>query len=342
MSLFDDLPPVPPARPPSAKRRLQGAASVLPATVSPDIERLAAAVPRRIRLGTSSWSFPGWNGLVWDGVYAETVLAKSGLAAYARHPGLRAVSLDRTFYRPMSASQYAAYAAQVPDDFRFVVKAPSLITDAVIRSESGRGSQANPAFLDPALAVAEFVEPALQGLGHHIGALVFQLSPLPAPFLQNLPDLWARMAAMLAVLPSLHTAAPDAVVAIEVRNVELLTPDFARVLKAAGATYCLGLHPRLPPVQEQLPLLRTLWPGPLVCRWNLHARHGAQGYQEAKGLYEPFDKLVDPDPSTRDVLAKVMAATAAAGHNVYVTINNKAEGSAPLSVLALATKLGSA
>ena len=46
--------------------------------------------------------------------------------------------------------------------------------------------------------------------------------------------------------------------------------------------------------------------------------------------------MVDPDPDTRGALVKVMAATAAAGHNVYVTVNNKAEGSAPLSVLALA------
>ena len=302
---------------------------------------MAGGAPRRIRLGTSSWSFAGWTGLVWAGEHSETVLAKNGLAAYAQHPALRTVSLDRAFYRPLSASQYAAYAAQVPEDFRFVVKAPSLVTDAVVRSESGRGMQANPAFLDPALAVSEFVQPALDGLGKHVGALVFQLSPLPAAWLQKLPELLDRLAAMLAALPPLQPLAPDGVVAVEVRNAELLTPAFAAVLRAAGATYCLGLHPRLPPARDQLPMLRALWPGPLVCRWNLHGRHGAQGYEEAKGLYEPFNRLVDPDPDTRAVLAKVMLATAGAGHNVYVTINNKAEGSAPLSVLALASAVSS-
>lgn len=301
---------------------------------------MADGVPRRIRLGTSSWSFAGWTGLVWAGSYTDAALSRNGLAAYAQHPALRTVSLDRTFYRPLSASQYATHAAQVPDDFRFVVKAPSLITDAVVRGEAGRGMQPNPAFLDPALAVSEFVQPALEGLGRHIGALVFQLSPLPAAWLQRLPELLDRLAALLAALPPLQPAAPDGIIAIEVRNPELLTPAFAAVLRAAGATYCLGLHPRLPPVQDQLPLLRALWPGPLVCRWSLHGRHGAQGYDEAKGLYEPFDRLVDPDPATRAVLAKVMSATAAAGHNVYVTINNKAEGSAPLSVLALAAAVG--
>ena len=86
-------------------------------------------------------------------------------------------------------------------------------------------------------------------------------------------------------------------------------------------------------------MVRALWPGPLVCRWNLHRRHGAYGYEDAKGLYEPFDRLVDPDPDTRQVLARVIAATTAAGFHAFVTINNKAEGSAPLSVLELAAAL---
>lgn len=318
-------------------RRAKAKPGIQPAAIQPNQQRTAAGIPANIHLGTSSWSFPGWTGLVWADVYSDTVLAKDGLAAYARHPALRTVSLDRTFYRPLSASQYAAYAAQVPEDFRFVVKAPSLITDAVVRAEGGRGTQPNPAFLDPALAVSEFVQPALEGLGHRIGALVFQLSPLPAPFLRDLPTLMDRLATLLAALPPLKPTAPDAVVAVEVRNAELLTPAFAALLRQVGATYCLGLHPRLPPLQDQLPMLRALWPGPLVCRWNLHRRHGNQGYEEAKGLYEPFDRLVDPDPDTRAGLARVMAATAAAGHKVYVTVNNKAEGSAPLSVMALAS-----
>ena len=74
-----------------------------------------------------------------------------------------------------------------------------------------------------------------------------------------------------------------------------------RLLKRTGATYCVGLHAKMPPIEAQLPMLRALWPGPLVCRWNLHRKHGAYGYEEAKSLYEPFDRLVDPG-RTRDVL----------------------------------------
>ena len=51
----------------------------------------------------------------------------------------------------------------------------------------------------------------------------------------------------------------------------------ARALREAGATYCLGLHAKMPPLQDQLPMLRALWPGPLVCRWNLNPVHGPYG-----------------------------------------------------------------
>lgn len=103
--------------------------------------------------------------------------------------------------------------------------------------------------------------------------------------------------------------------------------------------YRLGLHAKKPPIEEQLLLLRTLWPGPLVCRWNLHRRYGAYSYESAKAQYAPFDRLQDPDPTTRAHLARVIAGTCGAGQNAYVAINNKAEGSAQLSVQALATQI---
>ena len=300
---------------------------------------LAAALSPKIRLGTSSWSYPGWQGIVWAGRHGESNLSRNGLTAYAQQPLHRAVSIDRGFYQSLTASQYERYAQLVPEDFRFTVKAPSLITDAQVRAEDGRGRQANTAFLDPRLAVQEFLAPAMEGLGARIGALVFQLSPLPLALLDRMPAQLDRLHAMLAALPSLRDVAPEAVVAVEVRDPEWLTPDFVAVLKDCGARYCLGLHPKLPPIQDQLPLLRAMWPGPLVCRWNLHRIHGPFGYEDAEKKYGEYAELMDPDPETRAVLAKVIRATAEAGHPAYVTISNHAEGSAPLTLRALAREI---
>jgi uncharacterized protein YecE (DUF72 family) len=178
------------------------------------------------------------------------------------------------------------------------------------------------------------VQPAVQGLGDKLGVLVFQVSPLPSEWLADVPALYARWAALFdAVVPALP---PGSLAALEVRDPELLTPALASLLKSHGVRYCLGLHDRLPAAQDQLPMLRALWPGDLVCRWNLQR---GQRYAQARDRWAPFDRMQAADPATRAVLARVMAATLDAGYRVFVTINNKAEGSAPASVRALAEAL---
>jgi len=312
------------------------ASKVRAATPEHAVIELAAALPTNLYLGTSSWSYPGWAGIVWDGDYSESALSRYGLAAYSQHPLFRTVSIDRSFYRPLSAAQFAVYAAQVPHEFRFVVKAPSLITDALIRDESGKGMQINSNFLDADIALREFVEPALMGLGGKLGALVFQISPLPFAWLTQMPRLITRLHDLLRAIPDVRAIAPDAAIAIEVRDAQWLTPAFISVLRDTNATYCMGLHAKMPRISEQLPILRALWPGPLVCRWNLNPLHGAYGYEDAAQQYEPYDRIHDADIETRHALARVIAGTVGAGHNAFVTLSNKAEGSAPLSVIALA------
>lgn len=118
-SLFDEL------ELPAPKVVEQSSGMVKAAAPQPELVELADALPAHLRLGTSSWSYPGWAGLVWDGEYSETRLSRYGLTAYARHPLFRTVSLDRGFYRPLTAEQFGTYADQVDDEFRFVVKAPA-------------------------------------------------------------------------------------------------------------------------------------------------------------------------------------------------------------------------
>ncbi len=337
-SLFDKPGDTPPAVPRSRGRI--GCDKVRACTPDDAHLKLAAALPPSLWLGTSSWSFPGWKGLVWDGDCSEAILAKHGLAAYARHPLLRTVSLDRAFYRPLTIDQYIGYASKVPEDFRFVVKAPGLITDALVRSEDGRGMQHNARFLDPELAVSTFVQPAIAGLGRRLGALVFQLSPMPALMLARPVVVLQKLHTLLQALPDICSLFPEAVIAVELRDPLFLSsnlaPQLITTLREGRATFCLGLHAKMPPIADQLPILRALWPGPLVCRWNLHRKHGAFGYEAAKRLYGAFDGIVDADPETRHMLAKVINGTTAAGYPAYVTIGNKAEGSAPISVAKLA------
>ena len=325
------------AAPPERTRPARG--EVRPAPDSPLLQ--APSLPAAIRLGTSSWFFPGWRGLVYEGVHPQTALSKKGLAAYAQIPLLRTVSLDRTFYAPLTTVEYARYAQQVPEDFSFVVKAPALVCDAVMRDEQGRGRVPNPHFLDPGIAAREFVVPCLEGLEGKAGPLVFQISPLPRGLVEEAPMLIERLAAFFAALPQ-RLGGRRPLYALELRNGELLTPRLVKMLGASGVRYCVGLHDRMPEVERQEAALQALdggIPGDLVVRWNLHRGFL---YQAAKQRYEPFDRLVDEDPQTRGTLAKMAVRAFKAGRRVWITANNKAEGSAPLSLVKLAEEIAKA
>ncbi|MCW5604894.1 MAG: DUF72 domain-containing protein [Burkholderiales bacterium] len=330
--------PLFPAPEPPQKKAIRRETTVGPAKTTDEIAALGSLLPRHLYLGTSSWHFPGWKDIVWDRAAAESDLARNGLAAYARHPLLRSVSLDRTFYGPLPASGFAAYARQVPDGFRFVVKAPQAVTGAYLRNAGGKPA-ANPHFLDAVYATEHFIRPCLEGLGARTGPLLFQFPPAGRFVTRDPARFAARLHDFLSALPAVPAEAPDAAYVIELRDPELLTRALFATLRTHNARYCIGVHPRMPPVAAQAAAMAGSGQGPLVLRWNLHAGYR---YEEAKSRYAPFDRLVDEDPSTRESIARLAAAALSAGHPAFVIANNKAEGSAPLTLVKLATAIRAA
>src|SRR3954454_12562572 len=70
----------------------------------------------RAHVGSSGWSYPEWRG----SFYPADAQPADFLRLYAER--LNAVELNATFYRLPSEAQFEAWAAQVPDGFRFAVK----------------------------------------------------------------------------------------------------------------------------------------------------------------------------------------------------------------------------
>ena len=82
------------------------------------MSRLARSPDDRAWVGSSGWSYPSWR----PGFYPEGTANEDFLAFYAER--LPSVELNSTGYRLPSEEQFARWAAQVPDGFRFAVKAP--------------------------------------------------------------------------------------------------------------------------------------------------------------------------------------------------------------------------
>ena len=240
--LFDDTPSdsVPPS----------------PAAKEAHLIELARRLPATVHLGTSSWNFPGWRGIVYSRGSGTLGLASSGLSAYAQYPIFRTVGLDRNFYRPLDATAFAAFSQQVSDDFRFLVKAPRETTDPYLRSDNGRPRGENPCFLNAALAQKNFLAPVQAGLGDKAGPLVFQFSPFPHAVLRSNTarvDLVVRIAKYFRELQAFNLS--GRLLAAEFRNYELLTPRMLGELREIGVRPVLGLHPAMPGVRRQIEAL---------------------------------------------------------------------------------------
>jgi uncharacterized protein YecE (DUF72 family) len=302
------------------------AASVGPAPTSDRVLDVAARLPANVRLGTSSWSFPGWEGLVYDRPASQDALAREGLAPYAAHPLLRTVGVDRTFYRPLDAEQLRSYADAVPDGFRFLVKADRLLTSPLDPQSPGVRTR-NPRFFDASYAADAVVAPTVEGLREKLGVLLFQLPPIPPKLVGGRDRFLERLQRFLGGLPT----GPR--YAVELRTPAFLTESYPDVLDSVGASHCFNVHPSMAPLERQLAVVQPFYQPVLVVRWMLHC---GLRYAAARARYEPFDRLVDEDPATRHRIATTVLDVALAERPAFVIANNKAEGSAPLTLLRLA------
>src|SRR5678816_1942693 len=78
--------------------------------------------PMNFYVGTSGYSYKEWKGPF----YPEKLPDKQMLHFYGER--FRSVEINNTFYRMPKSSVLEAWAAELPADFKFVIKAPQKIT----------------------------------------------------------------------------------------------------------------------------------------------------------------------------------------------------------------------
>ncbi|HEY0466280.1 MAG TPA: DUF72 domain-containing protein [Polyangiaceae bacterium] len=301
-----------------------------PAALDPATRALAAQLSPNLLLGTMSWSFPGWRGLVYAHDAEPKRLAEAGLSAYAQHPLLGCVEVDRSFYDPLPERYFSEAAAQVPEGFRFLVKAHEECTLARFPKHARYGKrqgEPNPRFLDAAYAEGAVVAQCAPGLGTKLAALLFQFPP------QDAGDPAAFADRLQAFLERLPAGVPYAV---ELRNPELLTQAYARALAASGALHAHNAWGRMPSVVAQARMIPPPARKPLIVRWLMR---GGDEYEAARSRFLPFSRLVEPDLATRTEIATLISKALAHDVPAFVLINNKAEGCAPASIVELARAL---
>lgn len=162
-----------------------------------------------ILVGTSGYNYPEWKGSFYPADLPTTKM----LPYYAER--FQTVEINYTFYRMPTPKLVAGWAAQVPERFRFTLKAPKRITH------------------DKRLRAAEVADPlrafvaAAGELGPRLGALLFQLPP-------NFKKDVVLLKEFLALLP------PKVTAAFEFRNPSWMGDEVFDALRARNVALCIA------------------------------------------------------------------------------------------------------
>jgi uncharacterized protein YecE (DUF72 family) len=160
----------------------------------------------RLRVGTSGYSYKEWVG----SFYPPKLPAARMLRFYGERFGT--VEINNTFYRMPTAAMLARWAEEVPEGFRFVLKASRRITH-----EKQLG--------DVHDLVGLLLE-ASSALGPRRGPFLFQLPPFFRKDVGRLRNLLGRLG--------------NAPAALEFRHDSWLDDEVHEALRAHGAALCLA------------------------------------------------------------------------------------------------------
>lgn len=296
-------------------------------------ERLRARIPPSVRFGTSTWNYPGWRGLVYHRDYGPKGAAARMLEEYASFPLFGTVGIDSSFYGPPTESVLQSYAEHLPPGFPCVSKVWSQLTVQTFTQtqDKARAGKVNPDFLNVDLFVEEIYEPYQRHFAGHSGPFVFEFQTIAKSSGIGPEQFADRLDEFFSALPR------DAQFAVEIRNEEFLTPMYFAVLREHGVAHVFNSWTRMPPIGHQLDLPGSL-SGPFIVARAL-LRPG-RSYDEAVDAFAPYDRIREPNPKLRRDLVRLVEAAVKTRIPAYLLVNNRAEGSAPLTIAAIAEMLG--
>ena len=296
------------------------------------LARLRAAIPEGVRFGASSWTYPGWKGLVYSRDYPATGAGAEMLAEYARFPLFATVGIDSSFYAPLTEKTLRSYADALPPGFPCVSKVWDRLTVHTFAKarEKAKAGQLNPDFLNPELFLESVWGPCQEHFAGHTGPFVFEFQAIAREDKVAPLDFAERLDGFFAKLPR------EGRFAVEVRNAEFLTPAYFAVLREHDVAHVFSSWTRMPSIGMQLDLPGSIPATFLVARALLRP---GRYYADAVDAFAPYDRIREPNPELRTDLVRLVEAAEKLRIPAYLLVNNRAEGSAPLTVAAVVGRL---
>ncbi len=277
-----------------------------------------------IRVGTCSWKFPSWNGLVYDAESSSRYLAQ-----YARR--YSTVEIDQWFWSLFGMQSVslprretvAEYLADTPDDFTFSIKVPNSLTlTHFYRKNRSEPLTGNPWFLSTDLfdRFLELIEP----LGERTISLMFQFEYQNK---RKMPDPPAFIEALDRFFTSISSRARQWPLAVEPRNPQFLTSTYFNMLATHGVSHAFTHGYYMPAASKVYSSFDHMLGEHTIIRLLGRDR---KAIEEKTG--KKWHSRVEPHDEDLERIADMIADLEERGFTTTVNVNNHYEGSAPRTI----------
>lgn len=186
---------------------------------------MTAAPAPRVRAGIGGWTFDAWRG---GAFYPPGLRAAGELAHAARH--LTTLEVNGTFHALQKPATFARWAAEVPDDFVFSVKAHRLATQRRTLADGADG-------------VVRFIDSGIAELGAKLGPILWQLPPYKHFDADDVECFLALLPDQLDGRPLRH--------ALEVRHPSFACPGYLGLARAYGVATVVAESPDWPCIADR-------------------------------------------------------------------------------------------
>jgi len=302
-----------------------------------DRARLAAGVQRlaaeRVYIGMSSWKYEGWLDQVYTrerymerGRFSRKLFQASCLREYAETFPI--VCGDFSFYQFPSEAYWQRLFRSASPSLLYAFKVPEQITVKRFPAHERYGAnsgQENPTFLNAGLLQEAFLG-MLEPYRRQVAVLIFEFGAFSRSSYEKHGDFLADLDKFLGALPK---AFPYSV---EVRNPELLGPDYFSCLRSHRVAHVFSAWTKMPELPHQVRIGDAYTADFTVTRALL--RRG-RAYEDAVRTFSPYASVQEPYPEARQAIRDIIRRARDVKQPAFIFVNNRLEGNAPGTVQAI-------
>lgn len=282
-----------------------------------------------LRFGTCSWKYDSWKGIIYSDENNNNFL-KEYSAQYST------VEIDQWFWSLFPSNKVVLpdyktvedYKNSVPEDFLFTIKVPNSLTlTHFYNRNKNEPLIANPYFLSLNL-FEEFLR-TLKPLKKNIGCLIFQFEYLNKQKMKSSSLFQEKMYEFISNLPE---GAPP--IGIEMRNPNYLNENYFNFLDSLNLFHVFLEGYFMPPITEVYIKHKESIKGISLIRLHGPDRKGIE-----KIANNNWNKIyIDRE---RDIILIVEMIKEIENKEVdlFVNVNNHFEGSAPLTIERIKSRL---